>query len=248
MAVSTTDPAQLAKAVSVGSTFFDIDLTKPEEALKLLDKMTVAGRAGFAELEHLPDIFAKIGPNAKSAGLGLEQTLAMVETLSKYEPNADRLGTLTDSTLRLFTNYNYLKEAQSATKVSFFDKKGARRDPMEIIKDIKVAHDKLKTDKQRSAFLDAAFGKADQDTAKGMKNLLSSDALLSFEDIKSKIANSQGTIQRDFEAATNNAVDQLGRLSGALRTTTDMLAGPVNDAFTNLVKKPWHRKPKAAMA
>lgn len=237
MAVSTTDPAQLAKAVSVGSTFFDIDLTKPEEALKLLDKMTVAGRAGFAELEHLPDIFAKIGPNAKSAGLGLEQTLAMVETLSKYEPNADRLGTLTDSTLRLFTNYNYLKEAQSATKVSFFDKKGARRDPMEIIKDIKVAHDKLKTDKQRSAFLDAAFGKADQDTAKGMKNLLSSDALLSFEDIKSKIANSQGTIQRDFEAATNNAVDQLGRLSGALRTTTDMLAGPVNDAFTNLVKK-----------
>ena len=237
MAVSTTDPAQLAKAASVASTFFDVDLTKPEEAEKLFDKMTVAGREGFAELENLPDIFARVGTGAKAAGLGLDQTLAMVETLSKYEPNSERLATLVDSTLRVFTNANYLSDAQSGTGVRFYEKNGARRDPMAVIGDMKVKWDKLKTDKQRAAFIDAGFGKADQDTRKGMQMLFDVGSLDKFKDVEAKVAKAQGTIQRDFEAATDNAVDQLVRLTGALRTTTDMLSGPVNKAFTDLVKK-----------
>lgn len=237
MAVSTTDPAQLAKAASVASTFFNVDLTKPEQAMALFDKMTVAGREGFAELENLPDIFARVGTGAKSAGLGLDQTLAMVETLSKFEPNPERLATLADSTLRIFTNANYQHDAQVGTGVKFFEKNGARRNPMAVIGDMKVAWDKLKTDQQRAAFIDKGFGKTDQDTRKGIQMLLGGDSLAQFKALENKLAASQGTIQRDFEAATNNAVDQLGRLSGALRTTTDTLAGPVNQAFTNLVKK-----------
>ncbi|HWH86359.1 MAG TPA: phage tail tape measure protein [Pseudomonas sp.] len=237
MAVSTTDPAQLAKAASVGSTFFGIDLTKAEQVELMFDKMTVAGREGFAELENLPDIFARVGIGAKSAGMSFDQTLAFVETLSKFEPNSERLSTLADSTLRLFTNADYLYKAEVGSGVKFYNKDGSRRDPMAVIAEMRGTYSQLKTDKQRATFIERVAGEDDLDTQKGLRMLLTEGSLEKFNEIEAKLAKSQGTIQRDFEVATDNAVDQLGRLSGALRTTTDMLSGPVNDAFTDLVKK-----------
>ena len=109
LAVAKTNADALAKAMGVASKQFDIDLSKTEDARLLLDKMVVAGRAGNAELEDLPGIFARVGSSAKSSNLSLDQTLALVEALSLVEPSAERLATLTDSTLRVFTNANYMK-------------------------------------------------------------------------------------------------------------------------------------------
>lgn len=236
LAVSKTNADALAKAMGVAATQFDIDLSKTEEARLLLDKMVVAGRAGNAELENLPDIFARVGSNAKASNLSLDQTLALVETLSKVEPNAERLGTLTDSTLRVFTNANYMKEAQKATGVRFFDKKGARRDALEVIKDIKGKYDKLGTDAQRFKFISAAFGKADQDTQRGLKTLLDGDSLSKLDKVFADVSSASGTIARDLPDAIGNAVDQTNRLKGALRQAADDFAKPINDALSGAIK------------
>lgn len=236
MAVAKTDARLLGQAMGVAATNFDIDLSNQQEAALLLDKMVVAGRLGNAELENLPDIFARVGGNAKAANLGLDQTLALVETLSAFEPNAERLATLTDSTLRVFTNDTYRRNAEKATGVRFFDKKGARRDAVEVIDDIKSRYDKLTTDLQRNNFIARAFGTADQETIKGIRSLLTGDSMDDFRAKWKSIAEAGGTIQRDLPDAINNAVDQTGRLQGALRKAADDFAKPINQALSDAIK------------
>ncbi len=236
LAVAKTNADALAKAMGVAGKQFDIDLSNTEEARLLLDKMVVAGRAGNAELENLPDIFARIGSNAKSSNLSLDQTLALVETLSLVEPNAERLATLTDSTLRVFTNANYMKSASKATGVKFFDAEGTRRDALEVIGEIKAKYDKLGTDAQRFKFIDAAFGKTDLDTQRGLKTLLDGSSLGKLSDVFGDITTAGGTISRDLPEAIGNAVDQTGRLKGALREAADGFAKPINDAVSEAIK------------
>lgn len=236
LAVSKTNADALAKAMGVAATQFDIDLSKTEEARLLLDKMVVAGRAGNAELENLPDIFARVGSSAKSSNLGLEQTLALVETLSMVEPQADRLATLVDSTLRVFTNANYMKDAAKATGISFFNKDKSRRDAIEVIGDIKKRYDKLTTDRDRFAFISKAFGKADLDTQRGIKTLLDNGALTKLDKVLTNVRDASGTIARELPDAIGNAVDQTGRLQGVLRKAADDFARPINEAISGVIK------------
>ena len=236
LAVSKTNADALAKAMGVAATQFDIDLSKTEEARLLLDKMVVAGRAGNAELENLPDIFARVGSSAKSSNLSLDQTLALVETLSLVEPNAERLATLTDSTLRVFTNANYMKSAAKATGVKFFDADGSRRDALAVIQDIKAQYDKLDTDAKRFKFINAAFGQADLDTQRGLKTLLDGGSLGKLDSVFAEVRDASGTIARDLPDAIGNAVDQTNRLKGALREAADDFAKPVNDTLSGLIK------------
>lgn len=60
----------------------------------LLDQMTKAGDLGNAELEHLADIFARVGSNARNAGLSMTDTLALIEQMSLVEKQPERLATL----------------------------------------------------------------------------------------------------------------------------------------------------------
>lgn len=236
LAVAKTNADALAKAMGVASKQFDIDLSNTEEARLLLDKMVVAGRAGNAELEDLPNIFARIGNSAKSSNLGIDQTLALVEALSLVEPSAERLATLTDSTLRVFTNARYMQAAGKATGVKFFDADGSRRDALDVIGDIKSRYDKLETDVDRFRFINRAFGKTDLDTQRGLKTLLDGDSLGRLDEIFSEISGAGGTIARDLPEAISNAVDQTGRLKGVLREAADGFAKPINDALSNTIK------------
>lgn len=236
LAVAKTNADALAKAMGVAGKQFDIDLSKTEEARLLLDKMVVAGRAGNAELEDLPGIFARVGSSAKSSNLSLDQTLALVEALSLVEPSAERLATLTDSTLRVFTNANYMKSASKATGVKFFDAEGSRRDALEVIGEIKARYDKLGTDVQRFKFINAAFGKTDLDTQRGLKTLLDGDSLGKLDAVFANISGAGGTIARDLPDAIGNAVDQTGRLKGALREAADGFAQPINNALSEAIK------------
>lgn len=236
LAVAKTNADALAKAMGVAGKQFDIDLSKTEDARLLLDKMVVAGRAGNAELENLPDIFARVGSSAKSSNLSLDQTLALVETLSLVEPNAERLATLADSTLRVFTNANYMKSASKATGIKFFDADGSRRDALEVIGDIKSQYDKLGSDRERFGFISKAFGQTDLDTQRGIKSLLDGNSLSRLDGIFSDISGAGGTIARDLPEAIGNAVDQTGRLKGALREAADGFAQPINNAIGEAVK------------
>lgn len=236
MAVTGASADRLTAGLTVAATAFEFDLSKPMQASLLLDKMTVAGRQGNAELQNLSDIFARVGENASSANMGFDQTLAFIETLSLVERQPERLATLADSTLRLFTNMKYMKDAAQATGVKFFDAKGERRDAVEILKDIKGKYDKLKTDKDRAIFLQKAFGAADLDTIKGLRTLLGGDSLSKIGEFSAAIRNAGGTIERDLPEAISNAIDQTGRLKAALRQAADDFTRPINDAFQNVIK------------
>lgn len=118
MGVTGAKSETLAGGLTVAGEAFQFDLEKPGLALELLDKMTVAGRKGNAELENLASIFARVGVNASSAGLRFDKTLAFLETLSLVERQPERLATLADSTLRLFNNIEYMQTAEQGSKLT----------------------------------------------------------------------------------------------------------------------------------
>jgi len=235
-AVTGAQEGVLAGALTVGAAAFDIDLEKPGQALELLDKMTVAGRQGNAELQNLADIFPRVGANAKAAGMQYDSTLAFIEALSLVEKSPERLATLADSTLRVFTNLNYMKAAQKGTGVKFFDAKGARRDAIDVLQDIKGQWDKLGSDKERALFIQKSFGKTDLDTIKGIRTLLTGDSLSKMRQFTKEIGNAGGTLERDLPDAIANAVDQTGRLKANLSEAGDAFAQPINKALADLIQ------------
>ncbi|AXF86773.1 hypothetical protein DTO96_102529 [Ephemeroptericola cinctiostellae] len=236
MAVAKANADQLGKAMGVASQQFNIDLKSPQQVTTLLDQMLVAGRAGNAELENLPDIFARVGGRARDANMGLTDTLALVETLSKSEPQAERLATLTDSTLRVFTNSKYMHSAQKGTGVKFFNNDGSRRDPLVVLQEMHKAYNMLKTDQERMGFIDKSFGKADMDTQRGVKKLLDGDALSQLDAIKATLSDATGQAKSDLNEAISNSVDQTSRLAGALKEAANGFTLPVNDAINKGIK------------
>lgn len=235
-AVTGANEKTLAGGLTVGATAFNLDLEKPGQALLLLDKMTVAGRLGNAELENLSDIFARVGVNAASANMGFDKTLGFIEALSMVERQPERLATLADSTLRVFTNLRYMAAAQKGTGVQFFAADGSRRDPIAVLKDIKKRWDTLKSDKDRAVFIQKAFGKADLDTIKGIRTLLQGSSLDKVEAFTAQIGGAGGTLKKDLPEAVSNAVDQAGRLKSVMRQAADEFAQPINRLFSDIVK------------
>lgn len=231
MAVTGSNANTLAAGLTVAAQAFQFDLSRPGQALELLDKMVVAGRLGNAELENLSQIFARVGVNAKTAGFDFEQTLGFIEALSMVERQPERLATLADSTVRVFTNMNYMKAAQQSTGIRFYDKDQKRRDPLAVLADVKKKYDGLKTDFQRDSFVQAAFGKADLDTIKGIRTLLASNNLAEVGKATGLIKDASGTLKRDFGAATRNLVDQFGMLKNDMRTFADGLVTPLNETM-----------------
>ena len=63
--VTGADANVLASGLTVGAEIFNFDLAQVGVATEMLDKMTVAGRAGNAELEDLSGIFPELDPMLK---------------------------------------------------------------------------------------------------------------------------------------------------------------------------------------
>ena len=232
MAVTGASAEQLASSLSVAGEIFKFDLKNPRVAVQLLDQMTVAGRLGNAELEDLSSIFARVGAGAKNAGLSMSDSLAFIEQLSLIEKEPERLATLVDSTLRVFTNQNYLKDAAKATGVSFYDSKGMRREAFDVLQDIATKYQKFKTDAERDTAFAQAFGKADLDTQRGLRILFEKGVLTNLSDVSKQISGATGTIAKDLPDAINNSVDQVGRLKAALSQAADDFARPFNQAIS----------------
>lgn len=235
-AVTGANAQTLAGALTVGAANFNFDLAKVGVATEMLDKMTVAGRLGNAELENLSSIFPRVAQRAQSAGMSFDKTLAFIESLSQVERQPERLATLADSTLRLFTNARYAKDAEKALHINFFDRQGARRDPLTVLDDMRKKYQRLTTDAQRFQFVSKAFGEADLDTQRGIQALLSGKQLEDMKQFERTIKEAGGTLQHDLSTATNNAVDQVSRLKNTMREAAEGFARPVNDVLARSIK------------
>lgn len=239
MAVTGASAKQLTDALTVSAQVFHFDLSKPKTAVELLDKMTVAGRAGNAELENLSSIYSRVAVSAKRAGMNNDQTLAFIETLSLVEKIPERLSTLADSTLRLFTNPQYLLKAQQTTGVKFFDDKKQRRDPFSVLRDIMKKYQTLQNDTERMMFKRRAFQGADLDTQKGLELLFDAEigALGKTEQIVKDIEKANGQIKKDLADAIRNAEAQANRLKNTLRDAADDFSVVLNRGITAGIKK-----------
>lgn len=235
-AVTGANSNVLASGLSVGAAIFDFDLAQVGVATELLDKMTVAGRAGNAELEDLSGIFSRIGGNAKTANLDFDQTLGFIEQLSQIEKQPERLATLADSTLRIFTNLKYQDNVSDSLGINFYGADGNRRETFSIIEDIAKLYKKQKNDRQRDALIAAAFGKTDLDTQRGIKALLGGDAIAGMREITEQTRRASGVIERDLKDALDNGIDQTARLRGALGQAADAFAQPINNTVNKLIK------------
>lgn len=235
-AVTGANEESLSGSLTVGAANFNFDLAKAGVATSMLDRMTVAGRLGNAELEQLSTIFPRVAQRAQTAGMGFEKTLAFIEGLSQIERQPERLATLADSTLRLFTNANYAKDAEKATGVSFFNRDGSRRDPVQVLEDMQKGFGRLTTDAQRFQYINKAFGKADLDTQRGVLALLSGKGLENIAKFEKQIKDASDTLKRDLPDALNNAAVQASRLKNTLRLAAEEFARPVNDAVANAIK------------
>lgn len=235
-AVTGANEDSLSGALTVGAANYGFDLSKAGVATSMLDRMTVAGRLGNAELENLSTIFPRVASRAQSAGMGFDKTLAFIEGLSQIERQPERLATLADSTLRLFTNANYAKDAEKATGVKFFGKDGSRRDPVTVLEDMRKGFVKLTTDAQRFQYINKGFGKTDLDTQRGIFALLNGKSLGEIRKFEAEIKNAGGTLERDLPVAIANAADQASRLKNTLRESAEGFARPINDTISRAIK------------
>lgn len=237
-AVTGANPDVLASAMGVSSQMFGFDLSKVETATELLDKMTVAGRQGNAELEGLSGIVSKVGANAHQAGFSFDQMLGFVEQLSLTQKQPEVLGTLVDSALRTFTNQQYMKNVTKNLGVNFFDKQtGARRDPFDVLGDVAKIYQRQKTDEQRQAVIAAGWGQADLDTQKGMKAILAPGAIDAWRQKTDVTSTAKGAIAAGLNDAIDNSIDQTSRLKGALSEAADSFIQPFNAGINAGVKK-----------
>jgi hypothetical protein len=233
-AVTGADSAILGKAVVAGASAFNIDLNKEGAALDLLQKMTVAGRLGNAELENLADLFPKIGGAASAAGMSMAQALAFTETLSTVEMQPDRLGTLAESTLRVFSTKQYRDQVQKTSGVSFFNKNGSSRNPQDVFGDLKRKYDKMDTDEKRAKFMGVVFKGMDQDTVRGMRIMLGGDRLNTFAQQSKEIAGAGPVIGQDLKENTQSASGTAARMKATLGQAIDRMATPLNKGFADL--------------
>ncbi|NMY21130.1 phage tail tape measure protein [Pseudomonas sp. WS 5410] len=233
-AVTGADSAVLGKAVVSGASAFNLDLNKAGTALDLLQKMTVAGRLGNAELENLADLFPKLGGAASAAGMSLSQALAFTETLSTVEMQPDRLGTLAESTLRIFTNKQYRDRITQTTGVGFFNKDGSSRNPQDIFGDLKGKYDKLATDEMRAKFMGVVFKGMDQDTVRGSRIMMTGNRLDTFGSQTKELHESAPVIARDLKENTESASGVAGRMKATFGEAIDRMATPLNKGFADM--------------
>lgn len=233
-AVTGADSAVLGKAVVAGASAFNLDLNKAGVALDLLQKMTVAGRQGNAELENLADLFPKIGGAAQAAGMSLAQALAFTETLSTVEMQPERLGTLAESTLRVFSNKTYRDQVTKSSGVKFFDSKGASRNPEDVFADLKRKYDKMKTDEQRGKFMGTVFKGMDQDTIRGMRIMLTGDKNETFSRQAKEIQGAKPIFDSDLKDNVESATGTATRMKATLGEAMDRMAKPLNKGFADL--------------
>ncbi|SDZ39045.1 phage tail tape measure protein [Pseudomonas salomonii] len=233
-AVTGSSTGVLGGALMTGASAFNIDLNKKGAALDFLQKMTVAGRLGSAELENLASLFPRIGGASTAAGMSLSQALAFTESLSKVEMQPERLGTLAESTLRVFGNKQYRDQVTKTTGVKFFNKDESTRNAEEVFGDMKRKYEAMKTDEQRAKFMGVVFKGMDLDTVRGWRSMLTGERLNDFKSGSKTLDAADPIFKRDLKENTDSASGTASRMKATLAEAIDRMATPLNKGFADM--------------
>ncbi len=232
-AVRGADPTVLAGVGMAAKEAYGFDLENPSAMLEILQKMTIAGDAAKAELENLGDIFNKVGANASAAGFKFHQSLGLIESLSNVEPNPENLRTMVGNFLTVFNTGSYQKQVSDVTGTKFFNKDKSRRDPFEVIGQLKRKYEGIPNDEGRAKFWNVAFKSMDRETVSAWRWMLSGDRQTNMLDISDKVASSAPIFKQQLKENTASSSGTAGRMRATLRDATDRMAQPINKAFAD---------------
>jgi hypothetical protein len=233
-AVRGADPTVLAGVGMAAKEAYGFDLENPSAMLEILQKMTIAGDAAKAELENLGDIFNKVGANASAAGFKFHQSLGLIESLSNVEPNPENLRTMVGNFLTVFNTGSYQKQVSEVTGTKFFNKDKSRRDPFEVISQLKRKYEAIPNDEGRAKFWNVAFKSMDRETVSAWRWMLSGDRQSNMFGISDKVLNSAPIFSQQLKENTASSSGTAGRMRATLRDATDRMAQPINKAFANM--------------
>jgi hypothetical protein len=233
-ALRNADPTILAGAGMAAKEAYGFDLENPATMLDILQKMTIAGDAAKAELTDLGDIFSKVGGNANAAGFKFHQSLGLIESLSNVEPNAENLRTMTGNFLSVFNTGTYQQQVSKTTGVEFFNKDKSRRDPFEVIADLRKKYDKMPDDKSRASFFNVVFKSMDRDAVTAWRWMLTGDRQSNMVGISDQVHNAAPIFNQQLKENTGSATGTAGRMRATLRDATDRMSRPINEAFANM--------------
>lgn len=232
-AVTKSSYTELGDAMKSASANFGVNLGDLRETTKLINELATAADLGSAEIGNLSAIFGSLGAAPSGAGMSRQRTMAYIEAMSG-SVDVGNLGTRVRSTMMLFNNQSYMRDATKATGVEFY-RDGKRRDDIEVLKDLREVIQAQPTQQARDRLMFQAFGKADQDMQQGIKFFTALDGnierLQRFDQAINKSSIS-GLADR-VPAAINNAVDSANRLKSTLAAAADRFAQPINDAMTS---------------
>lgn len=247
-AITGADPRLIAGGLGVASSTFGYDLSNEKVAKRLTNQFLKATDFGAVEFEDLASMFGRVGVNADAANFSMSQTLALLESMSAIEQNPDRLGTLFDSGIRIFTNGEYRKRVSKTTGVNFFNDDGSARDPLKVLGDLSTRYKEYGTTEDRKArFSSVVFKGMDLDTQKFMRGVLSGNILSKAEGFDKILVGGADEIDKRLQDAIDNAVDSTGRLKGALRDAADSLVKPINESFSRLIQYGLDSKDKGGL-
>lgn len=239
MAVNGGSAQQYAEMLDLVGKAFGVDFSQADAAAKTLDKLTVAARSGDAKLNVLPQILGRVGLSAKQAGMDMDQTIALIESMYKLTPGSPELLTRNlDSVLRLFSSQKQMRAIQQQSKgqIRFFDKDDNRRDAMEVLAEIKGQFTALGTEGARMGLMNRLFKGVDQRTMRTMYTMLEGETLTLAGQIQKQMEGAAGTLRKDLPKALDNAADQASRLKTLLTNAGTSFADPINGAVTKFLK------------
>jgi TP901 family phage tail tape measure protein len=209
--LSTANSEQLTSALMVAGQAFGLDLTKDSETI--MNKMYQAGKSGKAELEDLSLIISRVGPVAKSAGLGLEDMLAFVEGMAESGEGAEIVSTMGRAVLGIFNDSAVRQRIEKMTGAQFFDAQGNRNNALDIFDTIQKSYLGKSEGLERTKFFEQMTKGMDDRASKGLLSIIGNDS--SVEKMRQnfkEISNSGNVIGKDLKDAMNNMVDQTNRL------------------------------------
>jgi hypothetical protein len=243
MVVTGSSADVLATGLLAAQRAWDLDLSKPKEAMSIFDKMAVAGK-GVGGMGVIAEIFSSLAGSAQQAGMSLNSTISLVGMLSSIEKDPGKLNAMAEGVLRLFNNTRLLKNIKG---VRIFDESGARRDPIAVLNDIRAKYDSLTSDKDKAKLMNQMFGGMDQRAMRGIQRLLQRDALDFGDQLQAKMKDAAGEIENKVPDAMKTTVDQANRLKSILKEAGEGFAKPVNKKAADIIQKLIDSRDKGGM-
>jgi TP901 family phage tail tape measure protein len=237
MAITGAGGETLAGILANVSKNFNFDLTKPQAAVDIFERINAAGFRGTKQIENVAQAIDALGATPQKIRLPLNELLGLMSVLSSSGVPNSHLSDAVTQALRPFYDSGPMgMRGQAISGVKFRDKSGKPRDPLDVLEDIRKRYRSFKSDRVRDEYLAFSFGARDPQAASTLGTLMRGDSL---ERIRALSRGKVGgeNLESQMRTAISHSVDQVGRLKAALGNAAEYFADKIGHGIDAVIKK-----------